>query len=168
MVRNGELFQATQEIFVPPVSQLAKVSVHADREKYQPGEKAKIHLTATDWQDRPLRTELAVSISDAALSYIQKDYAPDIRVYYFGDRRGQSVTSGGSTGASYQVLDEDTQRTTEYQTHEWLLPGGMGMLADWPGRNYIENLKSRVVAFASDVSLRPMGSVHTGRSRIIS
>ena len=128
MVRNGQLYEAKQELFVPPVSHLAKLSVRADKEKYQPGEKAKLSLLATDWQGRPLRAELAVSISDAALAYIQKDYAPDIRVFYYGDRRSHSINSSGSTGMQFQGFEEDTQRTPNYPAHQWTLPDGLGLL----------------------------------------
>ncbi|HLJ54821.1 MAG TPA: MG2 domain-containing protein [Chthonomonadaceae bacterium] len=114
-IRNGEALEASQELFVPPVSQLAKVSVAADQPAYRPGEKATFHLTATDWHGRPLRAELAVSISDAALAYIQKAYAPDIRVYYFGDRRSQSVQSANSTGTAFNGLALDLQPVRNYE-----------------------------------------------------
>src|SRR5262249_21470013 len=76
----------------------------------------------------PLRTELAVSITDAALSYIQKDYTPDIRVYYYGDRRSQSVSSNGSPDTEFQSIDEDTQPTPKYQPHQWIGPEDMGLI----------------------------------------
>lgn len=133
MIRNGRLLQARQEVWVPPVRQLAKISVEADKARYQPGDKARFKLLAKDWQGRPLRTELSVSVTDAALSYIQKDYAPNIQVYYYGDRRSASVPMGGSTGVGFQPHGEDDQKRESYRVHEWLLPEGMGMLADWPG-----------------------------------
>ncbi len=129
MVRNGQIFEATRELFVPPVRQLAKLTVRADKDKYQPGEKAKLALAATDWQGHPLRAELAVSISDAALAYIQKDYAQDIRVYYYGDRRSQSTGSSGSTSAEFQEVVQDTQHRTNYQNHEVML--SVGMIPEW-------------------------------------
>jgi uncharacterized protein YfaS (alpha-2-macroglobulin family) len=127
LVHNGQLLQAAQELLVPPVRQLAMVSVHADRQKYQPGEKARLDVLATDWQGRPLRTELAVAISDAALAYIQKDYAPDIRVFYYGARRSLSISPVGSTATEFTEAGEDTQRQVAYQTHRWLVPDGMGI-----------------------------------------
>ncbi|HTE18386.1 MAG TPA: MG2 domain-containing protein, partial [Armatimonadota bacterium] len=102
MIRDGNMFQTTQEVFVPPVRQFAKVTVEADRERYQPGEKARLRLAARDWQGRPLRTELSVAITDASLAYIQKDYAPDIRLYYYGNRRSLSVPGNGSLGVGFQ------------------------------------------------------------------
>ncbi len=128
MVHDGKLFQTSQELLVPPVSQLAKLSVRADRERYQPGEKARLSLVAMDWRDRPLRTELAVAISDDALSYIQKDYTPDIRVFYYGDRRSQSVGSSGSTDTEFQQANVNYQRSGSFKAHVWETPDGMGSL----------------------------------------
>jgi alpha-2-macroglobulin len=133
LVRGGQMLQATQELFVPPVRQFNTVTVQADRERYEPGEKAKLTLQARDWQGRPLRTELSVSVSDASLAYIQKSYAPDVRVYFHGDRRSMSVQQTGSPGTYYQPWAEDTQPREEFKTHQWVLPEGMGMLPDWPG-----------------------------------
>jgi alpha-2-macroglobulin len=160
MVRNGQLYQATQELFVPPVSRLAKVSVQADREKYQPGDGAKLRLLATDWQGRPLRTELAVSISDAALGYIQKDYAPDIRVYYYGDRRSDSIGAVGSTATDFQELGEDTQRAPAYRQHAWVMPDGMGLLDAESGSHQILYQRGRIVDYEGGATTL---SIHIAR-----
>jgi uncharacterized protein YfaS (alpha-2-macroglobulin family) len=133
LLRDGQAFQATQELFVPPVRQFSTVTVQADREQYQPGEKARLRLHAKDWQGRPLRTELSVSVTDASLGYIQKDYAPDIRVYFHGDRRSMSIQQAHSIGSYYYPALEDGQPREQFKTHEWLMPEGMGQLPDWPG-----------------------------------
>ena len=59
MVRNGETFEASQELFVPPVRQTARVTVQADKPRYAPGEKAHLRIQARDFLGRPLarRTE---------------------------------------------------------------------------------------------------------------
>ncbi|HLK61513.1 MAG TPA: alpha-2-macroglobulin family protein, partial [Chthonomonadaceae bacterium] len=146
LVRHGELLQATQELFVPPVRQLATVEVKADKAQYHPGEKATFRLQAHDWQGRPLRTELAVSVSDAALSYIQKNYAPDIRLYYYGDRRSIGTEENGSTDISFDGWDEDTQTYRIYVDHPLLQPDGMGQIPNWPRKDLYGNYYSQVDA----------------------
>lgn len=136
MVRHGAEFAATQEIFVPPVRQFSTVTVQADKARYLPGEKAKLALRARDWQGRPLRTELCVSIADAALGYIQKDYAPDIRTYFYGDRRSQSVDTSASSNSNMSAITEDTQPRKNFRTHDLGLPEGMGHIPDWPEGAY--------------------------------
>jgi uncharacterized protein YfaS (alpha-2-macroglobulin family) len=133
LVRDGQLLQATQELFVPPARQFAQVTVQADRQQYRPGEEATFHLQARDWQGRPLRTELSLAVTDASLAYIQKDYRPDVRLFLYGDRRSMSVQETGSPGTAFESYGEDHQPRGQYRTHEWLLPEGMGRLPDWPG-----------------------------------
>ena len=78
-------------------------TVTPDKPRYAPGEKAHLRLTARDYRGRPLRAELSVSIADAALNYIQKDYAPDIRAYFYGDRRQQNIDNEGSFANKLQL-----------------------------------------------------------------
>ena len=115
-VHSGQVFQATQELFVPPTRQFASISVQADKQQYQPGERAHLRLTARDWRGQPLRSELSVAVTDAALNYIQKDYAPDIRSYYYGDRRSVSNPSETSFGLSIAPRTEDAQPLGQYAT----------------------------------------------------
>ncbi|MFN3650180.1 MAG: alpha-2-macroglobulin family protein [Armatimonadota bacterium] len=133
MVRDGRVHQSLTELFVPPVRELLKVAVQADREQYEPGQKARLQVKATDWQGRPVRAELALAVTDASLSYIQKDYAPDIRTYHYGERRSDAVPEGSSAGTVFYPGMEDTQPRGSFRTHEWLLPEGMGQVPDWPG-----------------------------------
>jgi uncharacterized protein YfaS (alpha-2-macroglobulin family)/tetratricopeptide (TPR) repeat protein len=133
LVRDHRTYMNTQEVFVPPVRQLAKVTVEAEKDRHEPGGKARFRLTARDWQGRPLRTELVVSITDASLDYIQKDYAPDIQSYFYGERRSTSIQNGQSGGITFEGRSEDRQPRGTYQLHGWAMPDGMGMIPDWPG-----------------------------------
>jgi alpha-2-macroglobulin len=128
MARNGETFEASQELFVPPVRQTARVTLQADKPRYAPGEKAHLILQARDFLGRPLRAELSVAISDQALNYIQKDYAPDIRAYFYGDRRAQSVPMQGSQQVSFNFLTETTTPLQYYPTSHFTLPD-MGQIS---------------------------------------
>jgi uncharacterized protein YfaS (alpha-2-macroglobulin family) len=139
MIRNGQAYQADTELFVPPVRQFNTITVTTDKAQYQPGEKAAFNITAKDWQGKPLSTELAVAISDASLSYIQKDFSPDIRVYYYGARRSNSIQTTNSFGSPFYSWQETPAQKT-YETHEWKLPDGMGRMPDWPGIDQGMNL----------------------------
>lgn len=119
VVREGQVFQAQQELFVPPTRQLAQVSVTADKERYEPGEKAHLHLVAKDWAGNPIRMETSVSISDASLEYIQKSYAPDIRVFCYGDRRSDSIGQDNSLSTSFAPINEDHQHYSGLPTRQY-------------------------------------------------
>jgi len=168
VIRNHQAFRAQQELFVPPARQFAAVTVEADHARYEPGEKAKLRLLARDWRGKPLRTELSVSVTDAALGYIQKDYAPDIRLFFFGDRRSLSTQADVSPELSFSTLDQDTQRRKEYPARTWSLPDGMGMLPDWPGPPPgTENLRTANGATWSDMVLWDDRSVVASRYRVM-
>ena len=128
MIRHGEMFQTEQELFVPPIQQTARVTVTPDKPRYAPGEKARLQLTARDYLGRPLRAELSVSIADAALSYIQKDYAPDIRAYFYGDRRQQNIDNEGSPQTNFNPVSEQIGASATYPRHPFTMPDGMGQL----------------------------------------
>jgi uncharacterized protein YfaS (alpha-2-macroglobulin family)/TolA-binding protein len=143
MIRDGQVWQTEHEILVPPVRQLLNVTLASDRERYHPGEKATFRLRATDWRGRPARAELSVGVVDAALSYIQKSYAPDLRVFSYGDRRAHSIPMTASLQVGLESRVDDSQPTPKFRVHEWTLPDGMGQLPDWPGfggdRYYLGN-----------------------------
>ena len=128
MVRDGEMFQTTQELFVPPVQQTAAVTVTADKAKYAPGETAKLNVQTLDWRGKPLRAEFSLAIADAALNYIQKDYAPDIRTTFYGNQRSNDSQMNGSFQAYFQAFEENTEPIKGYAQHPLPLPPGMGMI----------------------------------------
>jgi uncharacterized protein YfaS (alpha-2-macroglobulin family) len=135
MVRDGHLYEAHQELFVPPARQFSTVTVQADHAKYQPGQKAVFQFAARDWQGRPLRTELSVGVTDAALDYIQKGYNPDIRTYFYGDRRTESIQTNASPDTQFQGTVEITRTTPNYELSEGPPLTGMGMLEEYSDRN---------------------------------
>ncbi len=48
-VKNFEVYQAQQEVFVPPTKQFLDISVKGDKSEYKPGEKGTFTITAKDW-----------------------------------------------------------------------------------------------------------------------
>jgi uncharacterized protein YfaS (alpha-2-macroglobulin family)/tetratricopeptide (TPR) repeat protein len=133
VVRGGKVYQASEEIRVPPARRFAALTVAPDRERYRPGEKATLRLRARDWQGRPLRAELSVAVSDASLTYIQAVQSPDIRLFFHGDRRYEGVPAFASTETVFQRASLDTQPWKKFALHRWKLPAGMGRLPAWPG-----------------------------------
>ncbi|MDQ3815319.1 MAG: MG2 domain-containing protein, partial [Armatimonadota bacterium] len=116
LVKNFEIYQAQQEVFVPPTKGFINVAVQGGKEQYKPGEKGVFTLKATDWQGNPARAEVSVALLDASLFYIQKDYAPDIRLFYYGERRWISVNLDSHRSGQPQAHTEDQAKYTEYET----------------------------------------------------
>ncbi len=136
MVRDGAMFQASQELFVPPVQQTALVKVTADKARYQPGETAKLNVQALDYRGKPLRAQFSLAIADAALSYIQKDYAPDIRTTFYGSQRSNSIQMNGSFDNGFETIEGWAQPFKEYARHPLPLPQDMGQIPVSPEAMY--------------------------------
>ncbi len=128
LVKNYEVFQAQQEVFVPPTEQLIKVEVSGDKTEYKPGESGTFTVKATDWQGKPARAEISLALTDASLFYIQKDYAPDMRPFFYGDRRPISVQLDSHRSGQPEARVEDDTKYLKLETHNWELPDEFGQL----------------------------------------
>jgi uncharacterized protein YfaS (alpha-2-macroglobulin family) len=149
-VREFEVFQAQQEVFVPPVRALLNVKVQGDKAQYKPGEKGRFTLTATDYAGKPARAELSVAMIDASLFYIQRETAPDIRTFFYSERRPSTVNLDSHRSGQSQTHIEDTGKYLKEESHEWVLPEGFGQLQldpsggmYWPQRRYRANGRMR-------------------------
>ncbi len=93
MVYDTQLFADTKEVVVPPVQQFLSIDVKGDREQYQPREEGTLSITARDANGRPVAAEIALSLFDESVTYIQQDYAGDPRQFYYGNKRSHSVST---------------------------------------------------------------------------
>lgn len=132
--KNFEVYQAQQEVFVPPTKQFLDISVKGDKSEYKPGEKGTFTITAKDWKGNPVRSEVSVALIDASLFYIQKDYAPDIRLFYYGERRANSVNLDSHRSGGPQGHTEDDHKYILYEQRGWEMPDELGLLNLPPGQ----------------------------------
>jgi tetratricopeptide (TPR) repeat protein len=149
VAKNYEVYQAQAEVFVPPTKQLINVSVTGDKSEYKPGETGTFNVKATDWKGNPVRSEISLALTDASLFYIQKDYAPDIRLFYYGQRRGNSTNLDSSRSGHPQGATEDDNKYSNYEQRGWTLPDGLGQLnldpAGWEyGRHNFNGSRGRL------------------------
>jgi len=82
-----------REFTVPPTSQVLDVQVKADRTEVRPREPVTFTLLTRDAAGRPLPAEVALAVTDDAVSAIQTDYAPDPRRFFHGNRRQPYVAT---------------------------------------------------------------------------
>lgn len=164
VLRDYEVYQAQAEAFVPPVRQLVDLKVTGDKKEYKPGEKGKFTVEATDYEGKPVRAEVALALADASLFYIQKSYAPDIRTFYYGERRAINTNLDSSRSGNPQARFEDENKYQQYETHGFNLPDDLGLLNLDPSGGwgyYYQNYRGRN-AFAMSGSggmNGPMGEV---------
>ena len=90
-VRDYQFYRWQQEVFVPPTRQFLHLAVTGDKAEYKPGETGTFHVAATDYLGRPASAEVSLAVVDSSVFYIQKEYAPDVRLFYYGQRRNINV-----------------------------------------------------------------------------
>lgn len=91
MVSDRQMFMDTKQVIVPPTKHFLTVDVQPDRPQYQPQNEGQFIVTARDHEGKPVAAEVAFSLVDESVFYIQSDYAGDPRQFYFGTKRGQQV-----------------------------------------------------------------------------
>lgn len=107
LVSDRQVFMDTKQIVVPPTKNFLTVEVQPDRPQYQPREEGTLTVTTRNDEGKPVSAEVALSLVDESVFYIQSDYAGDPRRFYFGEKRGQYVqTQSTFQQKSYAKLVE--------------------------------------------------------------
>lgn len=82
------LHSAQRELFVPPQDKFLNVKVGSDQADYLPRDKGLLEVQVTDNKGQPVAAELAVSVVDASLYYLQEPLAGDITQFLYSRKRG--------------------------------------------------------------------------------
>lgn len=98
-VQAAELLLDTEEVIVPPEAQFLTVEVTANQEAYEPRETGTLTIQTTDHEGKPVAAEVALSVADEAVYYIQQEYAGDPREFFYGSKR----RSRGEWATSFQA-----------------------------------------------------------------
>jgi len=131
-VRDYQFFRWQQEVFVPPARQFLNLAVTSDKAEYKPGDVGTFHVRATDALGRPVASEVSLAVVDSSVYYIQKEYAPDIRLFYYGQRRAVNINVDTSDSGQLQGAFESDLPVTPFTVHGIHL-AEMGRLPDeWP------------------------------------
>jgi alpha-2-macroglobulin len=107
MVSDRQFYANSKQLIVPPLKNFLNVEVKADREEYQPRDEGTLTVTAKDHEGKPVAADVALGFVDASVFYIQKDYAGDVRQFYYGSKRPHQVqTQSTMNQKGYQRLVE--------------------------------------------------------------
>lgn len=125
MVSDGQIFIDSKDVVVPPVKNFLTVDVKADRDIYQPRESGTLTITTKDVDGKPVAAEVGLGFVDASVYAIQDDYAGDPRQVYFGERRGQRVSTMSSfqTRSYRKVQMTDLERSQDDRKRDLPLDG---------------------------------------------
>ena len=105
MVSDRQMFTDTKQVIVPPTKHFLTVDVKPDRPQYQPQNEGQFTVTTRDHEGKPVSAEVAFSLVDESVFYIQSDYAGDPRQFYFGEKRSHQIqTQSTMNQKSYAKL----------------------------------------------------------------
>ncbi|MDB6059647.1 MAG: alpha-2-macroglobulin domain protein, partial [Verrucomicrobiales bacterium] len=127
LVRDGRLHNESRELFVPPVDGLLNVQVSSDKQTYKPGETGKVSVVVTDANGKPATGQVTLTAYDKSVTYIQDEFGPSPRVFYYGQKRQHQVQAQGSLDETFQASGTfDRAEQSFYQT-----PMPEGWNGDW-------------------------------------
>jgi uncharacterized protein YfaS (alpha-2-macroglobulin family) len=93
LVGGGRISEEIREVFVPPMEAELKVEVKPAKKEYRPGEKASLEVVTTTLEGRPVPANVALSVFDASVLYIQGSMTPEVRSWFWGMKRSHHKSS---------------------------------------------------------------------------
>lgn len=168
LVSDRQVFTDEKQVVVPPVKNFLNVSVKADRADYEPRDEGTLTVTTLDDQGKPVPAEVALSLADESVFYIQNDYAGDPREFFFGTKRSQQIqTQSTMNQKTYiklvkwkgQLIDEKVKEQLEEQSRIRGLAqgvagiagagGGGGGGAGGPNNSFVTRFSQNVVGYVN-------------------
>ena len=124
-LRDGQLYQGSKDISVPPVEQKLDVQITSSKEQFKPGEAGLFTVTAKDHAGRPVEAEFSLGVVDEAIYAVRKDTQTPILDAFYGYTWNRV---SGSTSLSYYFSGEAGKRSMQLassrrsRTHAQLKP----------------------------------------------
>jgi len=115
MLHDGQLFRETREVFCPPEKNFLNLTVSASKPEFKPGEKGTFTFSAQDSAGKPVQAELAFTLFDASTLYFQKEMATEIKQFFFGQRRYQTLNLDSSHQVSFGSVIAASPKALEWK-----------------------------------------------------
>ncbi len=126
LVRNGQVRQESRELFVPPSKNLLSLTVETDKANYKPGEQGKVRVKLSDADGKPVSGHVTLTAFDESITYIQDEFGPAPKVFFYGQRREHRPFVDASLDRIYNA-----NGTLDAPENE--LYGGGGIPEGWQG-----------------------------------
>ncbi len=117
-IENYQAKMHNLQLIVPPDEKFLNVKVMSDKETYRPQEEGLFDIEVTDHNGEPVVGEISLGLVDASVYYIQSEFVKDIREFFYGTKRQQSVqTQSSFNQKQYQIFvrNDELQLMTEDQ-----------------------------------------------------
>ncbi len=116
-VKNGQLYQATKQIRVPPLQQQLQVEIKRNKDVFQPGQPADYDVYTRDYQGKPVSADFSFGVVDEAIYSIYPDSSGDIVKALYPNRYNYAAVDSslqyyftGTAGVKSPMLAERSSR----------------------------------------------------------
>ena len=92
------------------------MSVNPSKAEYKPGEKAAFEIAVKDRRGEGVECEISLGVIDRSVLYIQPEFAPDVRKFFYGDRRGMYGTPDSSLQHGFNNTEADSKFYPQLKT----------------------------------------------------
>ncbi len=128
IVRGGRVHSEARELIVPPTKGMVDITVTPDKEVYAPGEEGTISISATTPDGEPVDAQVALFAFDEAVLQIQPELTPDIRRFFWGQRRGHGASF--ISNLQRQMQSNGHAQNPHQAVGFYALPGYLGSMGD--------------------------------------
>ncbi|MDQ7779460.1 MAG: MG2 domain-containing protein [Planctomycetota bacterium] len=135
-VRNARLLQQVRELCVPPQEGMINVTLTTNKAEYKPNEEGEIEVKVTTPDGKPVQTQIALTAFDKSVLYIQPEITPDIRAFFWGQKRSHYLQILSSLQLAF--TGDRHRNSPQHNVHGGPIPdswfGTWGaMWIDWRG-----------------------------------
>lgn len=101
LVAGGKMSEEVRELYVPPPRAELNVSIKPKSAEFRAGREGELEISTTDPSGKPISADVAVSVFDKAVLYIQPELTPDVRKHFWGRTRTHQVQSQSNLRRRY-------------------------------------------------------------------
>jgi uncharacterized protein YfaS (alpha-2-macroglobulin family) len=92
-IYEGEFFNHKEKMTVSREAKMLAIEITPDKERYQPGERARLSLLVKDAKGKPVKADIALAVVDEALYSLASEIALPVQDYFYGERYNQVSTT---------------------------------------------------------------------------
>ncbi len=117
------------------------MKVASDKDAYRPGDVGRVHVEMKDLLGNPVQGRVTLTGYDKAVTYIQNEFGPSPKAYFYGQRRIHNVSSMSNLDAEFTAIGQIQAPDQESNSwaYNWFSSYG-GFVAEFWHANWSRSL----------------------------
>ena len=107
-VHGKKYYTASRTIDISPEESFLDIQIKSDREKYEPGDKARYEVTTRDFKGRPVPAEISFGLVDESIYGVSGELVPRIEDFFYGRKPNRVSASYSFYEWLYAGAGKDT------------------------------------------------------------